>query len=148
MNIWNDIATTGTIGKFDGIHYKKVSDSNRYNRHEIVRTVEDEQSNWGYIWDPKFIPEFISNAGYSTAAVATGGAAAATIKGTAWMASSYAAKGVSTAAQIARANKIMSNIARAEKIATAYIPPIVAGQSEGITNVRFLTPRKACFFAS
>ena len=136
MEAINDWTTTGGV-KGEGLwsgNYEGLPEEERWNRNEIIRSVEDQESNLKYIWDPKFIPEIINTAGYSAGAAVTGKIYSSIIGTTVGAIGNNIAKGAKTAEEISKANQALIKLANVEKGLQAYAVPGIVGTTEGITN--------------
>lgn len=136
MEAVNDWTTTGGVkgkGLWSG-NYEGLSEEERWNRNEIIRSVEDQESNLKYIWDPKFIPEIMNTAGYSAGAAVTGKLYSSIVGASIGAIGNNIAKGAKTAEEINKANQALIKLAETEKALQAYVVPGIIGTTEGITN--------------
>lgn len=107
-----------------------------YNRHEIIRTTEEQENLWDNIFSVNTIPELMQQSGFTVASMIEGYGLTAvgnrlfnTLKY-----ATMAKKLEATAETAANVNKALQNINTWQRRYNAYAIPALVGQGEGALN--------------
>lgn len=140
-NIWlsgidNPLTRYGNKVMQQGVLFVSNDPEQAYDRHEIIRTVKEQENLINGIFSVNTIPELIDMSGFTFAAMLEGQGLALLGNGifNTVKAATMAGKVEATAQTLSRTNAAMKNIGNLQRINNAYIVPSLVGTGEGAMN--------------
>lgn len=128
---WNRVMNRGTLNR--DILYSDNPEDN-YDRNEIINTVEQDDSLLKFIFSENFLPNMVSQSGFTIGSMASGQLLSRGIGGLTGWRQAAAMNGVNTADELANALDKVQKLAQTERRLNAYLVPAIVGSTEGVVN--------------
>lgn len=128
---WNRVMNRGTINR-DVLYSDNPEDN--YDRNEIINTVEQDDDLLKFIFSENFLPNMVSQSGFTIGSMASGQLLSRGIGGIIGWRQAAAMNGVNTADELANALDKVQKLAQTERRLNAYFVPAIVGSTEGVVN--------------